>query len=128
MAVEATVKPEAAEADYAQFAQRNLDKLSWLYPLVNNKLGALLHLQLLLHHALKGEGTSVDVGYGIPGHLFGVMLAAYGLINQACVPGSFTPGRFSHSRSSWPTAKKPISPPDDSATCRAYCRKLLYNS
>ena len=45
-AVEATVSPEAAKADYAQFAQRNLDKLSWLYPLVNNKLGELLHLQL----------------------------------------------------------------------------------
>ena len=44
--VEATVSPAAADADYAQFAQRNLDKLSWLYPLVNNKLGALLHLQL----------------------------------------------------------------------------------
>ena len=72
MAVEATVKPEAAEADYAQFAQRNLDKLSWLYPLVNNKLGALLHLQLR-HDQLffMKDGTVVDeIGYGDNGLRF----------------------------------------------------------
>ena len=72
MAVEATVKPEAAEADYAQFAQRNLDKLSWLYPLVNNKLGALLHLQLR-HDQLffMKDGMGVDeIGYGDNGKRF----------------------------------------------------------
>jgi uncharacterized membrane protein HdeD (DUF308 family) len=72
MAVEATVKPEAAEADYAQFAQRNLDKLSWLYPLVNNKLGALLHLQLR-HDQLffMKDGRVVDeIGYGDNGKRF----------------------------------------------------------
>jgi uncharacterized membrane protein HdeD (DUF308 family) len=71
-AVEATVKPEAAEADYAQFAQRNLDKLSWLYPLVNNKLGALLHLQLR-HDQLffMKDGEVVDeIGYGDNGKRF----------------------------------------------------------
>ena len=70
--VEATVKPEAAEADYAQFAQRNLDKLSWLYPLVNNKLGALLHLQLR-HDQLffMKDGEVVDeIGYGDNGKRF----------------------------------------------------------
>ena len=71
-AVEATVTPEAAKADYAQFAQRNLDKLSWLYPLVNNKLGALLHLQLR-HDQLffMKDGTVVDeIGYGENGKRF----------------------------------------------------------
>ena len=71
-AVEATVSPEAAKADYAQFAQRNLDKLSWLYPLVNNKLGALLHLQLR-HDQLffMKDGTVVDeIGYGEDGKRF----------------------------------------------------------
>lgn len=72
MAKEATVKPEAAEADYAQFAQRNLDKLSWLYPLVNNKLGALLHLQLR-HDQLffmKDGGVVDEIGYGEDGKRF----------------------------------------------------------
>ena len=67
-----TVRPEAAEADYAQFAQRNLDKLSWLYPLVNNKLGALLHLQLR-HDQLffMKDGEVVDeIGYGDNGQRF----------------------------------------------------------
>jgi uncharacterized membrane protein HdeD (DUF308 family) len=70
--VEATVGPGAAEADYAQFAQRNLDKLSWLYPLVNNKLGALLRLQLR-HDQLffMKEGSVVDeIGYGDNGKRF----------------------------------------------------------
>ena len=71
-AVEATVSPAAADADYAQFAQRNLDKLSWLYPLVNNKLGALLHLQLR-HDQLffMKDGHVVDeIGYGDNGKRF----------------------------------------------------------
>lgn len=71
-AVEATVTPKAANADYAQFAQRNLDKLSWLYPLVNNKLGALLHLQLR-HDQLffMKDGQVVDeIGYGDNGKRF----------------------------------------------------------
>ena len=66
------MKPEAAEADYAQFAQRNLDKLSWLYPLVNNKLGALLRLQLR-HDQLffMKDGAVVDeIGYGEDGKRF----------------------------------------------------------
>ena len=72
MEAEATVKPAAADADYAQFAQRNLDKLSWLYPLVNNKLGALLHLQLR-HDQLffMKDGHVVDeIGYGDNGKRF----------------------------------------------------------
>ena len=71
-AVEATVTPAAAKAAYAQFAQRNLDKLSWLYPLVNNKLGSLLHLQLRHEHLFFMEdGRVVDeIGYGEDGKRF----------------------------------------------------------
>ncbi len=71
-AVEAVVKPEAAGADYAQFAQRNLDKMSWLYPLVNNKLGAMLHLQLRHEHLFfMKDGRVVDeIGYGEDGKRF----------------------------------------------------------
>jgi len=70
--VEAVVTPAAAEADYAQFAERNLDKMSWLYPLVNNKLGALLRLQLR-HDQLffMKDGRVVDeIGYGEDGKRF----------------------------------------------------------
>lgn len=69
---EAEVKPEAADADYAQFAQRNLDKMSWLYPLINNKLGALLRLQLRHDHLFfMRDGEVVDeIGYGDNGKRF----------------------------------------------------------
>lgn len=68
----ATVSPAAAEADYAQFAQRNLDKLSWLYPLVNNKVGEVLHLQLRHEHLFfMKDGRVVDeIGYGDDGKRF----------------------------------------------------------
>lgn len=71
-AVEAVVKPACAEADYAQFAERNLDKMSWLYPLVNNKLGALLRLQLRHEHLFfMTDGQVVDeIGYGEDGKRF----------------------------------------------------------
>lgn len=64
--------PAAAEADYAQFAQRNLDKLSWLYPLVNNRLGALLRLQLRHEHLFfMKDGRVVDeIGYSEKGVRF----------------------------------------------------------
>jgi uncharacterized membrane protein HdeD (DUF308 family) len=63
---EVKVKPEAAEADYAQFAQRNLDKMSFLYPLVNNKLGAVLRLQLRHDHLffMKNGEVVDEIGYG----------------------------------------------------------------
>ncbi len=66
------VKAEAAEADYAQFAKRNLDKMSWLYPLVNNKIGELLRIQLRhMHLFFIKEGRVVDeIGYGDDGRRF----------------------------------------------------------
>lgn len=68
----AAVKPVAAEADYAQFAERNLDKLSWLYPLVNNKVGEVLNLQLRHQHLFfMKDGEVVDeIGYGDDGKRF----------------------------------------------------------
>ncbi len=68
----AVVSPAAAEADYAQFAERNLDKLSWLYPLVNNKVGEVLHLQLRHKHLFfMKDGRVVDeIGYGDDGKRF----------------------------------------------------------
>lgn len=68
----ASVNPEAAEADYAQFAQRNLDKMSWLYPLVNNRLGELLRLQLRHDHLFFMKAGSVveEIGYGDNGKRF----------------------------------------------------------
>lgn len=69
---EVSVRPEAAGADYAQFAERNLDKMSWLYPLVNNKLGAMLHLELRHRHLFfMKDGRVVDeIGYGEDGKRF----------------------------------------------------------
>jgi len=71
-AVDAAVSPAAAESDYAQFAERNLDKMSWLYPLVNNRLGALLRLQLRHEHLFfMKDGRVVDeIGYGEDGKRF----------------------------------------------------------
>ncbi len=71
-AVEAVVKPECAGADYAQFAERNLDKMSWLYPLVNNRVGAMLRLQLRHEHLFfMQDGRVVDeIGYGEDGKRF----------------------------------------------------------
>lgn len=67
-----TVKAETAEADYAQFAKRNLDKMSWLYPLVNNKIGELLKIQLRhMQLFFIKEGKVVDeIGYGDDGRRF----------------------------------------------------------
>jgi uncharacterized membrane protein HdeD (DUF308 family) len=69
---EASVRAEAAGADYAQFAQRNLDKMSFLYPLVNNKLGEMLRLQLRHDHLFfMKDGEVVDeIGYGDSGKRF----------------------------------------------------------
>ncbi len=67
-----TVKAAAAEADYAQFAKRNLDKLSWLYHLVNNKIGELLRIQLrhIQLFFIKGGRVVNDIGYGEDGRRF----------------------------------------------------------
>jgi uncharacterized membrane protein HdeD (DUF308 family) len=68
----AVVSEEAASADFAQFGERNLDKLSWLYPLVNNRVGAALRLELR-HRQLFfiRDGAIIDeIGYGEDGLRF----------------------------------------------------------
>jgi uncharacterized membrane protein HdeD (DUF308 family) len=69
---EIAMRPEAADADYAQFAKRDLDKLSWLAPLVNNRLGELLCVQLRHEHLFfVREGEVIEeVGYGEDGRRF----------------------------------------------------------
>ncbi len=69
---EAVLAPEAARAEYAQFALRELDKLSWLAPLVNNRIGQLLRIQLRHEHLFFLDGTEVveEIGYGEDGRRF----------------------------------------------------------
>jgi Short repeat of unknown function (DUF308) len=66
----------AAEAtgewEYARFGKRNLDGMSWLAPLVNNRLGDRLNLELR-HEQLffiKGDRVLEDIGYSEQGQRF----------------------------------------------------------
>jgi uncharacterized membrane protein HdeD (DUF308 family) len=66
------LSPDAAQADFAQFGRRELDKLSWLAPLVNNRLGELLRLQLRHEHLFffKDGHVVAEIGYGEDGRRF----------------------------------------------------------
>jgi uncharacterized membrane protein HdeD (DUF308 family) len=61
----------ATEA-YARFAKRDLDKMSWLAPLVNNRFGDLLNIELRHEQLFFIEGDRVleDVGYSEKGKRF----------------------------------------------------------
>ena len=66
----------AAEAtgewEYCRFGKRNLDRMSWLAPLVNNRLGDRLNLELR-HEQLffiKGDRVLEDIGYSEQGQRF----------------------------------------------------------
>jgi hypothetical protein len=61
------------EGEYARFGKRNLDRMSWLAPLVNNRLGdrlnlELRHEQLFLSRAIGSSKISAtaskDSDYG----------------------------------------------------------------
>jgi uncharacterized membrane protein HdeD (DUF308 family) len=67
-----SVPPEAARADFAQFGRRELDKLSWLAPLINHRLGELLRLQLRHEHLFffKNGEVVAEIGYGEDGRRF----------------------------------------------------------
>ena len=69
---EAALGAAAAEADFAQFAVRDLDKMSWLAPLVNNRLGAALRIQLRHEHLffIKDGLVADEIGYGEDGRKF----------------------------------------------------------
>ena len=60
------------EREYFRFGKRNLDGMSWLAPLVNNRLGDRLNLELR-HEQLffiKGDQVLDDVGYSEKGQRF----------------------------------------------------------
>ncbi len=61
-----------APEPYARFAKRDLDKMSWLAPLVNNPFGDLLNIELR-HEQLffiQGDKVLEDVGYSEKGTRF----------------------------------------------------------
>jgi uncharacterized membrane protein HdeD (DUF308 family) len=60
------------EREYCRFGKRNLDGMSWLAPLVNNRLGDRLNLELR-HEQLffiKGDQVLEDIGYSEKGQRF----------------------------------------------------------
>jgi hypothetical protein len=60
------------EREYCRFGKRNLDGMSWLAPLVNNRFGDRLNLELR-HEQLffiKGDQVLDDVGYSEKGQRF----------------------------------------------------------
>ena len=62
----------AAPAPYARFAKRDLEKTSWLAPLVNHPLGDLLNIELRHEQLFFVDGDRVldDVGYSEKGRRF----------------------------------------------------------
>jgi uncharacterized membrane protein HdeD (DUF308 family) len=61
-----------AERVYWQFGKRNLDGMSWLAPLVNNRLGDLLNIELRHEQLFLIQGTRIlrDIGYNEKGQRF----------------------------------------------------------
>jgi uncharacterized membrane protein HdeD (DUF308 family) len=60
------------QREYCRFGKRNLDGMSWLAPLVNNRLGDRLNLELR-HEQLffiKGDQVLEDIGYSEQGQRF----------------------------------------------------------
>jgi len=68
----AQVPKDAADAEYARFGYRELDKMSWLGPLVNNRIGRLLRIQLRHEHLffVTGDRIVAEIGYGEKSHRF----------------------------------------------------------
>ncbi len=58
--------------EYCRFAKRNLDGMSWLYPLVNNRIGDLLNLELRHQHLffIRGQEITYEIGYSEKGTRF----------------------------------------------------------
>ncbi len=57
---------------HCRFGKRNLDKLSWVAPLVNNRFGDLLNLEMRHHQLffLQGDRVLEDIGYSDKGKRF----------------------------------------------------------
>ncbi len=63
---------QEAAPEFAQFGKRTLDKMEWLAPLVNNRLGKLLRIQLRHEHLffIQGDRITEEIGFGEKGQRF----------------------------------------------------------
>lgn len=63
---------EESQEEYCRFGKRNLDGMSWLYPLVNNRLGDLLNVELRHEHLffIQGDRIGENIGYSEKGQRF----------------------------------------------------------
>jgi uncharacterized membrane protein HdeD (DUF308 family) len=57
---------------YCRFGKRNLDRMSWLAPLMNNRIGDLLNLELRHEHLffIQNDRVLEDIGYSEKGRRF----------------------------------------------------------
>jgi uncharacterized membrane protein HdeD (DUF308 family) len=57
---------------YCRFGKRNLDRISWLAPLLNNRIGDLLNLELRHEHLffIQNDRVLDDIGYSEKGRRF----------------------------------------------------------
>ena len=60
------------EPIYCRFGKRNLDRMSWLGPLLNNEIGDRLNLELRHEHLffIQGDRVLKDIGYSEKGRRF----------------------------------------------------------
>lgn len=60
------------QEEYCRFGKRNLDGMSWLYPLVNNRIGDLLNVELRHEHLffIQGDRIRENIGYSEKGKRF----------------------------------------------------------
>jgi hypothetical protein len=69
---ESAASETKGQREYCRFGKRNLDGMSWLAPLVNNRVGDCLNLELR-HEQLffiQGEQVLDDIGYSEKGRRF----------------------------------------------------------
>lgn len=61
----ASESPQPAPPAYSRFGKRDLDKMSWLAPLVNKHIGDLLNLELRHEHLffIQNDRVLDDIGY-----------------------------------------------------------------
>ncbi len=64
--------PQPEPPAYCRFGKRNLDGMSWLAPLVNNRVGDLLNLELRHEHLffIQNDRVLDDIGYSEKGRRF----------------------------------------------------------
>jgi len=70
-----TLEPTADSTEppvYCRFGKRDLDRMSWLAPLMNNRIGDLLNLELRHEHLffIQNDRVLGDIGYSEKGRRF----------------------------------------------------------